>query len=278
MPARGKRAVCVGINRYKYFPDATLNGCVNDARDMASVFTRHLAFDKRDITLLTDEGATKVAIMSALREAVMGARAGRYGHIAFSMSSHGTQTPDTTGQEPDHLSEAFCPHDLDWLGDATNGHWERAIVDDELRQLFLLLPPDVLLEVYLDTCHSGTGLRPLMAGPAQPRPTRPQRFLPPRGGFEPASRKFPRGLWRLYGRPEKRHHLLWAACAADQVAAEDLFESGFHGAFTWYFTKELRANPTLPRREILARIRADMLAASPPFDQVPQLEVNATGP
>jgi hypothetical protein len=32
--------------------------------------------------------------------------------MAFSLSSYGAQVPDTSGDEPDRLDEAFCPHDL----------------------------------------------------------------------------------------------------------------------------------------------------------------------
>ena len=48
------------------------------------------------------------------------------------------------------------------------------ILDDELRDLFVQLPQNVLLEVYLDTCHSGTGLRAIdMLLDRRPR------YLPP---------------------------------------------------------------------------------------------------
>ena len=55
------------------------------------------------------------------------------------------------------MDEAFCPCDLAQKGEV----WDpkHIITHDELRDLFIQLPKDVLLEVYLDTCHSGTGLK-----------------------------------------------------------------------------------------------------------------------
>ena len=36
----GKRAICVGINKFARYPQFTLNGCVNDAKDMAAYLKR----------------------------------------------------------------------------------------------------------------------------------------------------------------------------------------------------------------------------------------------
>jgi len=149
----------VGINIFKNYPQSTLHGCVNDANDMASVLKAYLGFKTQDITLLSDAQATKQNIMSQLKSMVADARAGKLNYLVFSMSSHGTQVPDTNGDEPDKADEAFCPHDLAQSGN----QWDlnHLIVDDELHNLFATLPPNVLLEVYLDTCHAGTGLRAL---------------------------------------------------------------------------------------------------------------------
>ena len=109
--------------------------------------------------MLTDAAATKSAVMTALTKLVDTAKAGD--HIIFTFSSHGTQVPNEPGgdYEPDDLDEAFACHDIRQKGD----QWDRdtVIVDDELRDLFARVPAGVLLEVLLDTCHSGTGLKDL---------------------------------------------------------------------------------------------------------------------
>ena len=63
--------------------------------------------------------------------------------------------PARRPDEPDDLDEAFACYDLKQGGE----DWDRktVIVDDELRELFATVPEGVLLEVLLDTCHSGTG-------------------------------------------------------------------------------------------------------------------------
>ena len=77
--------------------------------------------------------------------------------------------PDTSGDEPDKADEAICPHDLASAGNV----WDpkHIIIDDELHDLFVQLPANVLLEVYFDTCHSGDGHQ------SHGSPARPQTAL-----------------------------------------------------------------------------------------------------
>src|SRR3989339_1644177 len=89
-----RKALCVGINQFKNYPGAALQGCVNDANDMSELLRKFLGFQSSDITLLHDGQATKANIMSNLKEMVDGAKAGKYVSLVFSMSSHGTQVPD----------------------------------------------------------------------------------------------------------------------------------------------------------------------------------------
>jgi len=265
-----KRALCVGINQFQNLPPSSaLQGCVNDADEMSALLQKLFGFGEGDIRKLTDAQATKKAIMGELTAMVDGAKAGAYSHLVFSMSSHGTQVPDLEGDEPDRADEAFCPTDLAQAGN----QWDREhiIVDDELRDLFARLPPDVLLEVYLDTCHSGDGLKAVdMLIDRKPR------YLPPPSweAFEAVRGKRQRGLQR--GLMEKGivQHVLWAACRSDQTSADAKIAGSWHGAFTYYFCKESFAcKNSLPRSEILKKVREDLAGAH--YSQVPQLECQA---
>jgi hypothetical protein len=265
-----KIALCVGINHFKNYPSATLQGCVNDANDMSALLQKLLGFQSGGITVLHDVQATKTNIMSNLEAMVDGAKAGKYSYLVFSMSSHGTQIPDLSGEEPDRADEVFCPHDLAQAGN----QWDRKhiIVDDELRDLFIQLPANVLLEVFLDTCHSGTGLKAIdMLLDRRPR------YLPPPSleAFKEVEGKRSRGLAR--GLLEKGivHHILWAACRADQTSADANIASGWHGAFTYYFCKEMNAcKNSLSRAKVLAKVRTDLVTGH--YSQTPQLECEAT--
>ena len=46
-----RRALCVGVNKFKNYPTAELRGCVNDANDMAQLLKDKLGFADGDITI-----------------------------------------------------------------------------------------------------------------------------------------------------------------------------------------------------------------------------------
>ncbi|EAT58165.1 caspase family protein [Chlorobium ferrooxidans] len=97
MAASTKKALCVGINNFKNYPAAALQGCVNDAKEMLALLQKLLGFKTADITVLTDAQATKAAIISSLKEMVDGAKAGKYTYLVFCLSSHGTYVPELSG-------------------------------------------------------------------------------------------------------------------------------------------------------------------------------------
>ncbi|WP_224088106.1 caspase family protein [Arthrobacter sp. StoSoilB13] len=173
-----KAALCVGINKFKYLPESSwLHGCVNDAEDLAALLEAQYGFASSSIKVLRDAKANKKSVMAELNKLVDSAVDGKSNHIVFTFSSHGTQIPDVSGDEADRLDEAFACYDINNSGDSWDP--DTVITDDELATLFARLPDGVLMDVVLDTCHSGTGLKSLDLLPGR-RP----RFLPaptPRG-------------------------------------------------------------------------------------------------
>lgn len=293
-----RKALCVGINKFANYPQFTLNGCVNDAKDMADLCKTVLGFKASEVSVLTDAQATKAAIMAQLNAAVAAAKQGKLDYLLFSLSSHGTQMADQNGEEPDGMDEAFVPHDIAQKGNA----WDPAhiICDDELHDLFQQLPQNVLLEVYLDTCHSGTGLRGAEFSLHAPVP---RYIAPPAGelqgpvkqkkvrGFtlhraasafvakaskaaRPAAKKAAKSAARGADLNPALHQILWAGCRADQTSADAYFGGRYNGAFTYWFVKTVKDTQNkLSRKDVLARMRAAMKGK---FSQVPQLEGNAS--
>ena len=269
----GKKALFVGINKFASYPQFTLNGCVNDASDMAKLYKDLLGFKASEIVILTDAKATKTVIMAALKSMVADAKAGVSNYLVFGLSSHGTQMSDSSGDEPDGMDEAFVPHDIA----VKKGQWDPAhiISDDELHDLFTQLPATVLLEVYLDTCHSGSGLRGSEFGPHAPR----ARYI------APPEHEFGRRTARMRGFTLSRepsagkdvagqHHILWTGCKANETSADAYFDGRYNGAFTYNFVKVIRdTKNTLPRKDVIAKVGAQMKGS---FAQNPQLEGNAS--
>ena len=292
-----KKAICIGINKFANFPQFTLQGCVNDAKDMAALCKSLLGFKAAEVTVLTDAQATKAAILAQLGAAVADAKAGKISYLLFSLSSHGTQMADTSGDEPDGMDEAFVPADIAQKGNA----WDPAhiISDDEFHDLFQQVPANVLVEVYLDTCHSGSGLRAVEFSLHAPK----ARYIaPPAGEFERAKKALklrkvrgftlnrdPANYPSRAGKagPAKKaaksvaidvnpatHQILWAGCKADQTSADAYFSGRYNGAFTYYFVKTVTATQNkAARKDVLAQMRTAMKGK---FAQTPQLESNAS--
>jgi len=270
-----RRAVMVGINDYRGISD--LRGCVNDVTNMRDVLRTYLGFKNTDIRVATDSRATKAGILTRLNWLVSGAKAGDF--LVFHYSGHGSQIRDRGEQDEleDGMDELICPHDFDW-----NGSY---ITDDDLNAIFKTLPKGVLLEVFLDSCHSGTGLRdinfgrPADLGPAAGQPASVPRYLPPpvdivcRHEGEEDDLKAVKLFDSMRGDPV--HHILWAGCRSDQTSADAFINGTYNGAFSYYFCHHMRAsNGQLSRKELLSRIRASLRHGG--YSQVPQLETEAT--
>lgn len=268
----GKKALCIGINKFQNIPqDKWLNGCVNDTADMISYIKQYKGFSDNDIVRLIDEQATKKNIMANLNEMVNGAKEGKYDNLIFTISSHGTQVPDTNGDEPDNADEAFCPTDLCQKGDVWDP--DHIIVDDELHDLFIQLPETVSLECYFDTCHSGTGLKAVDL-----LLSRKPRFLMPPSmeAFEKVRELSPRSMAAsLKEKGLSTRHILWAACRSDQTSADANINGTWHGAFTYFLCHNINKNQNkLTSQNLLTKVRAELKKNK--YDQVPQLETNAT--
>ncbi|MCW1967820.1 MAG: caspase family protein [Anaerolineae bacterium] len=285
-----RKALLVGINQFKYVPSAELRGCVNDAHDMAALLKDTRGFTDDDITILTDSVATKKTIMQVLGRLIAEAKAGNLTYLVFALSSHGTQIPDLNGDEDEELignvkaraDEAFCPYDLKKKGD----QWDpkRIIADDELHDLLVDVPESCLIEVYLDTCHSGTGVKAieLMGFPDMPRP----RYLPPptlaafkrfhsaKGLPKPRSIVSERKEMRAVDAIARKGTILWTGCQSDQTSADAQFDGRHNGAFTYHYIKAIRENPAATRQEIHTFVQAALKKDK--FDQLPQLEMDAT--
>ncbi len=272
-------ALCVGINEFKTLPRSSwLSGCVNDAEDLSKAL-KQFGFTTRNTTVLRDREATKKKVMAALTTMVGRAKPGD--HVVFTFSSHGTQVPTEAGSqdEEDALDEAFACYDLKQGGD----DWDRKtlIVDDELRCLFETVPQGVLLEVLLDTCHSGSGLKDLDDIQQAMLLGRRPRFLPPptpkglkraRSIRETSTRTVDRQplveLTRTRGGSAKP--VLYAACRPEQTAADADFDNRANGAFTHLFLKALAADPKQTRRQLQSAVLKGLKSGD--FEQRSTLE------
>jgi len=257
------KALLVGINRYK-LPGSNLQGCVNDVTNIRHILLTYFGFTVKQIRVITDERATKKNIMTRLEWLVKGAKPGD--RLVFHYSGHGSQIRDRDGDElKDHLDEIICPHDMDWDG--------TYIVDDELGKVFSKIPRGVNLEVFLDSCHSGTATREIrIAEEDVPGGVLvKQRFLPPPVDILCREEEDLPVHGLLKGKMNPVSHVLFSGCRENQTSADACINKAYNGAFTYYLCKHLRDTAAaLIRSDLLKRVRASLKFND--YDQVPQLE------
>ena len=261
-----RKALTIGINQYQFFPHYALRGCVNDAKNMSSVLKEYLNFKDSDITVLQDSEATKENIYKNIDSLIKKSQDGECDYIVIHLAAHGTQIPDITQDETEDLKdEVFTTYNLN----VEEGNWSLGTVidDDDFGKKLSAIPEKCLCEVYLDTCHSGTGLRFLSLDQIP-------RYIPPPSEInrELSSRQVENhGLadtLKEEGMPP--NVVLMTGCQSDQTSADANIENDYHGAFTWNLCNELRKSSNrLSRYELMKNIRNAMRER---FRQIPQLE------
>jgi len=246
-----KKALLVGINKYKPELGADLHGCVNDVENMHHLLTTKFGFDPENIRTVIDDRATKQGILDRLKWLLDGAKAGD--ELLFHYSGHGSQVRDRNGDElDDQLDEILCPHDLDW---------DDPLTDDDLAILFKQLPKGVYLTMLCDACHSGTMTKNI-------HPTkRSKNILPP---FDIRSRSMSKILPKnKMGKKAKgsQRHVLISGCKDNQTSSDAYIDGKHQGAFTWALTKAIKENPDCTWSE------AHKLAVSflNMYSQIPQI-------
>jgi hypothetical protein len=259
-----KRAVIVGINDYAPVgaggPD--LNGCVNDARDMANTLVI-CGFAPANIRILTNQNALRANIINYLKWLLTSSVAGD--SVVFFYSGHGTRIANIGADvEIDGLDEAIVPHDYTTAG---------FLRDDDFKKLFdSYLKPGVNLEVIFDCCHSGTGTREFnfngMGLQEQARVLPPmledefyithaKELKTKKSKKDADGLKISRAIVPVAG----LKHTLWAACKDNQVSLEGNIGGQVRGYFTFHFCKALRATSGNIIRRVLDVQVANALAA-----------------
>jgi hypothetical protein len=132
-----------GVDATKYNNWAgTLSGCVNHANAMQAI----CASQGFTTQMLLDGEASAGAILGAIGQAAFNLQSGDT--FVISYSGHGGQVPDTTGASPNGLDDTWVAYD-------------RMVPGHELYNLWGQFAADVRIEVYSDSCHSGTVIRGL---------------------------------------------------------------------------------------------------------------------
>jgi uncharacterized caspase-like protein len=253
-----KRALLIGINKYRAVTG--LQGAVNDVETMREVLIKRWGFLPDNITMLTDEGATREKVLGAIRQIV--AISEPQDTIYLHYSGHGSQVEDLNGDEEDGLDETLVPQD-----GRTNG--VRDIVDDELDDIFSQLRTHNVI-VVLDSCHSGTATRSFdIRARSVPQDKRIDLYKTGVTGMTK------RGITPL----KKARLVAIGAAADDEEALDGPIEGNYHGFFTYALARALTAaNSDVTPREIFAVVVQELGRLQAAFGRISMPEPQLEGP
>ncbi len=253
-----KRALLIGINKYRAVTG--LQGAVNDVETMREILTKRWGFLPANITMLTDEGATRENMLAAIRHIV--AVSEPQDTIYIHYSGHGSQVEDLNGDEEDGLDETLVPQD-----GRTNG--VRDIVDDELDDIFSNLRTHNVI-VMLDSCHSGTATRSFdVRARSVPQDMRIDLYKTGVTGMTK------RGI-----NPLKKARLVAIGAAADDDEALDgPIDGNYHGFFTYALARALTAaDSDATPRQIFAVVVQELGRLQASFGRITMPEPQLEGP
>jgi len=230
--AQDDRALLIGIGTYENLPeDMFLHGPKNDVKAIEALLTGTLSFKPEAVRVLTDDKASREAILSSVNDwLIAGTAPGDRIYLYF--SGHGLQVKDVSKDEEDGMDEALSTYDIK----AGEADWTNVILDDDLEVLLEKMKGRAVTLV-IDACHSGTISRSLSA--EQLSGLSGARYLP-RPFANALKNTVTRGLRIDLGVVDKPAELTaggvtaWSAAAPYQVAWDDvrLPIEDRHGVFT----------------------------------------------
>jgi hypothetical protein len=266
-----RRAVLVGIDNYRPATEAeklrareqgiaspgrgdyafgALDGAVSDVESMRDVLLHTFGFSPDNVHVLSNEAATRQAILEAMRKYFI-EQAHDGDVLFFFYAGHGSQVRNSASYKADKQDETIVP----W--DANAGVWD--IRDKEIARLFneALDKHKVVLTAVFDSCHSGSIARGL-ASPVKVRSI-PGDTRDAKDDYHPTP-------------PEDRGALVISAAQFNESASEDSEQhdgkSIPHGAFTLALVRTLnRVPPNSPTRDVFRMTRVALHAAG--FAQEP---------
>ncbi|MGO4908745.1 caspase domain-containing protein [Pseudorhodobacter sp. W20_MBD10_FR17] len=278
-PARAEiRALLVGVSDYEFL-DADLKGPEFDVALMAQTLAARGVSPDHITSLSSAKDATglprKAEILAAMDR--LAATAGPEDTVVFYFSGHGSQAPDTSGDEQGGADEILLPMDAKgWKG--AIAQVENALLDDELAAWAKrITATGAKLVGIIDACHSGTSFR-AVSGIGIARVLPPELLgIPDDMPSQPLTQSddMSGDFAFLYSsQPDQRSFEYPLGTGADQR---------WHGAFTLALTQTLGDAPQASWRQVLVATRDRMTQGSArqePDGEGPMLDapVFGTGP
>lgn len=142
-----RKAFLFGLN-YAKTPSATLQGCINDAHNMAKYLKES---HKMHCEVYTDEAnpndTTFAGLMAKLIDISIQSHTENLDFVWLHYSGHGSYVVDKSRDEKDGRDECLVPSDFSTTG---------VITDDIINAILRRINPKTRVVCVFDCCHSGT--------------------------------------------------------------------------------------------------------------------------
>ena len=209
--AEKKRALLFAINDYPGSQN-DLNGCINDQTDVESMLNKY--FPGFVISKFKNSQVTAARFISEVGNAIKVLRPGDI--LLIHYSGHGTQVPDTSGDESDNYDEAIYLYD-------------RPVIDDTIRDLLSKIPEGAKVVLSFDSCFSGTITRDPFCAKT--------KFMRYDGNpiMKTANRKMT---------PNEKRYVVFSGCGEQQTSADACIGGRYNGAFTYFWLKACKPEIT----------------------------------
>ncbi len=143
------RALLIGVGKYQH-PKINLPGIDKDITMMKEVADL-MGFSQ--IKILRDNEATLNRIEQAIEEWLV-QKTTKNDRVLIYFTGHGSQIPDTNGDEKDNVDEVLLPHDMHVQGKTL----VNTFVDDKFSEYLNAIKAGEIF-VFIDACHSGTAIK-----------------------------------------------------------------------------------------------------------------------
>jgi Caspase domain len=269
-------ALLVGVNDYSYGNSKsadTLKGCVNDVALLKNLLIYRYGFNPADIITLTDQQATREAILTNFENHLLTAQPNDT--VVFAFSGHGTILADRY-EKLGKVSTAILPYDHTIAPDGKVNY----ITGTTLFLLRSAFKTDNVT-IILDCCYAGGGTRGDSTGRATDSApgTKPidlelqyQATLMRQLDLLDTTK-----LNQYRATQQGTKGVLLAAANVDQTSMDATFGSGYNaGAFTKFLTQTLWENPALPLDDVKQAVTEALIgftgtnAQKPEFTYSPQ--------
>jgi hypothetical protein len=237
-----KRAVLIGVNDYQDDSVPDLHGCLNDVELIADVLTGRYGFDPANITRLVNApDNTRQGIFDALDRLIDETQSDDAAVIFY--SGHGSQTPDTSGEEDDQYDETIVPSDS-----GRGSVPVRDIIDDELNSYVTALAQRTPNATFIfDSCHSGSVDREVLALSERVETPAVRAIPPAERAPEGAPHLRPEGATEAgvesaAGILQTGEYVLIAGCQDSQTSKETDFDGRRNGALTYFLAQALQGD------------------------------------